>query len=51
MFALKAPGYGMTSFGEKPQPDGSILAGFSVEVPRADKARVLVFRGRDGYAP
>lgn len=48
LFALKAPGYGMTSFGEKPQPDGSILAGFSVEVPRADKGRVLVFRCRDG---
>jgi hypothetical protein len=48
MFALKAPGHGMTAFGEKPQSDGSILAGFSVEIPRANKERVLVFRGRNG---
>jgi hypothetical protein len=48
MFALKVPGSGMTSFGEKPQSDGSILAGFSVEIPQANKERVLVFRGQNG---
>lgn len=46
VFDLKFPGYGITAFGEKPQPDGTILAAFSVEIPRADKDRMLVFRGR-----
>ena len=43
---LQFPGYGWTQFGERPQPDGTSLAGFSIEVPRANKERVLVFRGR-----
>jgi hypothetical protein len=46
---LQFPGYGLTHFGEKPQPDGSSLAGVAVEIPRANKERVLVFRGRDGH--
>ena len=46
--ALKFPGYGLTQFGEKPQADGSTLAAYSVEVPRAKKNRYVVFRGRGG---
>jgi len=48
VFGLRFPGYGMGGFGETPQPDGTTLAAFSVEVPRADKDRVLVFRSRGG---
>jgi len=48
MFNLKSPAAGLTSFGDKAQPDGSILTGFSVEIPGLKKARLLVFRGRDG---
>jgi hypothetical protein len=46
VFGLQFPGYGMTQFSEKAQPDGTSLAAFSVEIPRAHKDRVLVFRGR-----
>ena len=44
---LQIPGFGSVQFGERSQPDGTGLAGYSVEVPRADKERVLVFRGCD----
>jgi hypothetical protein len=46
VFDLQFPGYGMTAFGAKPQPHGTVLAAFSVEIPRADEERVLVYRGR-----
>ena len=46
--ALRFPGYGSSQFGEKPQADGTVLAGYSVEVPMANKERVLVFEGRGG---
>ena len=46
--ALRFPGYGSTQFGEKPQPDGSTLAAYSVEIPKANKNRYIVFRGRGG---
>jgi hypothetical protein len=45
---LQFPGYGMSSFGEQPQPNGTALEGFSIEIPRADKDRVLVFRRDNG---
>jgi hypothetical protein len=45
---IQFPGYGMTGFGQKKQPDGSTLDGFAIEIPRADKDRVLVFRGEAG---
>jgi hypothetical protein len=38
----------MLQFGERPQEDGSTLAGYAIEIPRANKERVLVFRGRNG---
>lgn len=46
---LAFPGYGHWQFGDKTQADGSVLSGFGVEVPHADKARILVFRstGKD----
>ena len=43
---LAFPGYGHWQFGDKTQADGSVLSGFGIEVPRADKARILVFRSR-----
>ena len=42
------PGYGSGGFVEQPQADGTVLMGFSVEVPRAGKDRYFVFHGRDG---
>ena len=48
VFGLKFPGYGLGSYGEKPQPDGSVLALFGVEIPKSGKTRYLVFRGSGG---
>jgi hypothetical protein len=45
---VQFPGYGLTGFGERPQPDGTSLDVYLIEIPRADKDRVLVFRGRNG---
>jgi hypothetical protein len=42
------PGYGSGGFIEQVQADGSVLTGFSVEVPRASKERCFVLEGRDG---
>jgi hypothetical protein len=42
--ALAFPGYGSWQFGDKSQADGSLISGHGIEVPRAGKARVLVFR-------
>jgi hypothetical protein len=42
------PGYGSGGFVEQSQADGSVLMGFSVEVPRAGKERYFVFQGKDG---
>lgn len=46
VFALTFPGYGLGTSGEAPQPDGSVLSMDFVEIPRADRDRYLVFRGR-----
>jgi len=48
MQAIEFPGYGSTQFGEKPQPDGSVLSLHSIEIPRANKDRFFLFRGRGG---
>ena len=42
------PGYGSSGFVEQSQADGSVLMGFSVEVPRAGRDRYFVFQGKDG---
>jgi hypothetical protein len=42
------PGYGSGGFVEQSQADGSVLMGFSVEVPRAGKERYFVFQGKEG---
>ena len=46
------PGYGSGGFIEQSQADGSVLMGFSVEIPRANKERVFCFsrQGRGVYA-
>lgn len=48
MFKLKFPGYGVGSYAATPQPDGSILELWGVEVPQASSTRFLLFRGRNG---
>jgi hypothetical protein len=42
------PGYGSGGFNEQTQADGSVLMGFFVEIPRADKERYFIFHGREG---
>jgi len=42
------PGYGSGAFGEQQNPDGTTLAGFSVEIPRAGKERYFTFRKTNG---
>jgi hypothetical protein len=42
------PGYGGGGFVEQSQADGTVLMGFSVEIPRAGKTRYFVFQGKDG---
>ena len=44
VFGVKFPGYGLSSLGEKVQPDGSVLSMMSVEIPQRDKDRYLVAR-------
>ena len=42
------PGYGSGGFQQQPQADGSILMGFWVEIPRAQKDRYFAFRAING---
>jgi hypothetical protein len=48
VFDLKFPGYGLGSYGEKPRPDGSVLALFGVEIPKSGNTRYLLFLGSGG---
>lgn len=48
VFKLKFPGYGLGAHGDKPQPDGSVLALFGVEIPQSGNTRYLLFRGSGG---
>ncbi len=48
VLALKFPGYGAGRFMPAPQPDGSELFGFTIEIPRSGKSRCIVYRGRQG---
>jgi hypothetical protein len=44
------PGYGSAYFGVNPEPDGTTLAGQSVEIPLSGKERVYVYRlEADGF--
>jgi hypothetical protein len=45
---IEFPGYGMGGFTSDPQPDGTELFGVSIEIPRANKERYIIFRGRNG---
>jgi len=47
MFELKFPGYGLGCFGEKVQDDGNLFAGYSIEIPKANKERVIVYHKRN----
>jgi len=44
---IQFPGYGSGS-GGSPQPDGSELLAVTIEIPRADRDRYIVFRGHQG---
>jgi hypothetical protein len=46
-FDIQFPGFGMATFGEHAGADGSMLAGYAINVPMADKDRVIVYRGKD----
>lgn len=48
VFEIVFPGYGVGSFGEAIQADGSVLALFAVEIPRAEKDRYLTFKRENG---
>lgn len=48
VFDLKFPGYGLGSYGEKPQSDGSVFSLFGIEVPESGTTRYLLFRGNQG---
>jgi hypothetical protein len=48
MFDLKFPGYGLST-GGGPQPDGSMLELYGVEIPKSGQTRYLLFRG-DGVS-
>jgi len=45
---IEFPGYGLTAFGEVPQGDGTVLSGFAIEIPRAERERILVFQLKNG---
>ena len=49
VFEIQFPGYGASSFAVPPAADGTLLAAFCIEVPRAGKERILVFEGRDEH--
>ena len=48
VFEIQFPGYGLSSFGESPQADGSVLSGFAIEIPRAERERIVVFQFKNG---
>ena len=41
---IQFPGYGITFFGGKAQPEGKRLQAYAIEIPRAERDRLLVFR-------
>jgi len=48
---IRFPGFGSSSFGDRTQANGIVLAGRSVEIPGAGRDRVFVFQKvPDGYA-
>lgn len=48
VFSVAFPGYGVASYAETPQADGSALWLMSVEIPPRDRERYFVFRKRSG---
>lgn len=48
LFELKFPGYGLGFAGSIAQIDGRVLELSSVEIPRADKNRYLLYEERNG---
>lgn len=48
IMGLKFPGYGLGTFAQKVQPDGTLLELTEVEIPRANQERYLTFEVRNG---
>ena len=46
--AIAFPGYGSSGLAQLQQADGTVIMGFSVEIPRSQKERYFVFQGIDG---
>jgi hypothetical protein len=46
--SLKFPGYSLRAFGDRPKPDGSVLALFGVEMPQSGRTRYLLLRKESG---
>lgn len=44
---IQFPPFGFATFGEHAGADGSVLAGYAVAIPMADKDRVIVYRGKN----
>ena len=42
---MNFPGYGLITFGDQPQVDGTVLALHAVEIPQSGSSRYLLFRG------
>lgn len=47
IWGIKFPGYGLGALGEHAEQDGSVLALYEVEIPRAAKNRYFTFEGRN----
>jgi hypothetical protein len=48
MMEIQFPGYGLSSFGDAPQADGTVISGFSIEIPRGERERIVVFQLKNG---
>lgn len=48
MSAIQFPGYGLGTFGGHSATPGEDLVCWSIEIPRANKSRIVVFRGAEG---
>src|SRR5688572_9873473 len=42
---MNFPGYGLITFGDQPQVDGTVLALHAIEIPQSGSSRYLLFRG------
>jgi hypothetical protein len=48
VMAVQFPGYGLSLFNDSTQADGTVLSGFSIEIPRVGQERIVVFQLKNG---